>query len=115
MKEFNIAMEYCTSITNIKEWNMYTENGRIPTADELLKVLAGKGRCSVTSSKDHSEFVKLRNQLAAEGFIRIETGWINGDRVTRPFILNGVKFELGTSFPSAAAMAYRLDKLKRHK
>lgn len=115
MKEFNIPIEYCKTIIIRDEWNTYTKNGRIPTPEELLLIMAGKGQCSITSNEDHPEFNKLRRQLSDEGYIHIEPGWWNGDRVLKSFMLNGVKFETGAQFPSAGAITFKLDRLKRYK
>jgi hypothetical protein len=102
--DFTINPEYLTDVTIREEWNTYTKNGRVPTAEEVLLILQGKGQCSVTSSADHPEFARLREQLGAEGYITIERGWINGDRVTKPFTLNGLKFKVGEQFSCAGAM-----------
>lgn len=104
MKEFTIDEAYLTDVIERKEWNMYTANGRVPTDEELLLVLQGKGNMSITGSKDHPEFAKLRTQLDMEGYIRIEPGWINGDRVLKPFMLNGYEFKEGEQFSCASAM-----------
>lgn len=114
MKEFTINSTYLTSVTEHKEWNTYTKDGRVPTADELLLVLAGKGKCGVTSSKDHPEFAKLREQLGAEGYIHIERGWWNGDRVVEPFKLNGMKFKPGEQFSCAGALDNTFQSAKKH-
>lgn len=102
--DFTIDPAYLTDVTIHTKWNTYTQNGRVPTDEELLLILQGKGQCSVTSSKDHPEFAKLREQLGQEGYITIERGWINGDRVTKPFTLNGRKFKVGEQFSCASAM-----------
>jgi len=102
--DFTIDPEYLTDVTIREEWNTYTRNGRVPTAEEVLLILQGKGNVSVTASTDHPEFARLREQLGAEGYITIERGWINGDRVTKPFTLNGLKFKVGAQFSCAGAM-----------
>lgn len=110
MKEFNIDNLYLKNIIIREEWNMYTKDGRIPTHEELLLILQGKGQCSMTRDENHPEFEKLRTQLESEGYIHIERGWSNGDRVKKPFKLNGVRFETGEQFSCAAAMKYRLER-----
>ena len=64
----------------------------------------GKDRCAAISNDDHPEFAKLREQLGQDGYIKIERSWWNGDRVTKPFTLNGTKFKAGEPFPCGAAM-----------
>jgi hypothetical protein len=102
--DFTIDPEYLCSVSIREEWNTYTKNGRVPTAEELLLILQGKGNVIMGSSADHPEFAKLREQLGAEGYIKIERGWVNGDRVTKPFTLNGLKFKVGAQFSCGAAM-----------
>lgn len=114
MKEFILDEAYFTDVIERKEWNMYTANGRVPTDEELLLILQGKGNMSITGSKDHPEFAKLRTQLDMEGYIRIEPGWINGDRVLKPFMLNGYKFKEGEQFSSAAAMGIHFKVRKKY-
>ena len=79
---------------------------------QLITILTGKDRCSLTSSKDHPEFAKLREQLGREGFIRITRSSWNGDMVTKPFTLNGKKFKKNTRFPCGAAMKLHMIYMK---
>ena len=102
--DFTIDSEYLTDVTIHDKWNTYTRNGRIPTDEELLLILQGKGNVSVTASTDHPEFTKLREKLGELGYITIERNWVNGDRVTKPFTLNGLKFKVGAQFSCASAM-----------
>ena len=106
--EFTINPEYLTSVTIHNEWNTYTRNGRVPTAEELILIIQGKGNCSTTSSADHPEFAKLREQLGELGYIHIQRGWWNGDSVLKPFTLNGRKFKIGAQFSSGSAMGTHL-------
>lgn len=106
--DFTIDEQYLTSITIREEWNTYTSDGRVPTAEELLLILKGKGHCSMTSSSDHPEFAKLRDQLEAEGYIKTCRNSWNGDRVIHPFRLNGKKFEVDEQFSCASAIRYKL-------
>jgi hypothetical protein len=101
---FTIDPEYLTSVTIRNEWNTYTHNGRVPTAEELLLILKGKGNFGMTSSEDHPEFAKLREHLGDLGYIHIQRGWWNGDEVLKPFKLNGRKFKVGAQFSSGGAM-----------
>lgn len=82
------------------------------TEEELLKVLKGEDICTSQSTADHPEFAKLREQLGAEGYIRIQRGWWNGDEVTKPFTLNGKRFRKGEQFPSGAAIRYTVQHKK---
>jgi hypothetical protein len=102
--EFTINPEYLTSVTIHNEWNTYTHNGRIPTDEELILIIQGKGKCSSTSSADHPEFNKLRELLGEQGYIHIQRSWWNGDEVLKPFTLNGLKFKIGTQFSCGSAM-----------
>jgi len=102
--DFTIDPEYLCSVTIHKEWNQYTRNGRVPTDEELLLILQGKGKVTVGRSEDHPEFTKLREYLGEQGYISIERGWWNGDRVLKPFTLNGLKFKVGAQFRCGSAM-----------
>ena len=90
-----------------REWNDYADKATI-TNEDLVKVLQGKGNRSVMGSDDSEEFKALRNQLEAEGYIRCERSWWNGDRVLKRFYLNGVSFDPDDQFPSGAAMKLHL-------
>ena len=102
--DFTIDPDYLCSKTIHKEWNTYTQNGREPTPEEMLLILQGKGKCGMTSSEDHPEFARLREHLGTQGYIKIERGWWNGDRVLKPFTLNGRKFKPGAQFSCGAAI-----------
>lgn len=112
--DFTLDPAYLTDVTIHKEWNTYTKDGREPTAEELLLILQGKGKCGMTSSADHPEFAKLREQLGLQGYIYIERGWWNGDRVLKPFKLNGRKFKVGDQFSCGGAMGNHLRVLAKH-
>jgi hypothetical protein len=114
LMDFTINPEYMTSVTIRKEWNTYTNNGRVPTAEELLLILQGKGKCSITGSEDHPEFAKLREQLGELGYIRIQRGQWNGDSVLKPFTLNGRKFKVGAQFSCGSAMGSHLIVRAKH-
>jgi hypothetical protein len=112
--DFTIDPEYLCSVSIRKEWNTYTNNGRVPTDEELLLILQGKGKVSMGSSEDHPEFTKLREQLGELGYIRIERGWWNGDSVLKTFRLNGRKFKEGSQFSCGAAMGTHLIVRAKH-
>jgi hypothetical protein len=112
--DFTIDPEYLTDVSIREEWNTYTRNGRVPTAEELLLILQGKGNVIVTASTDHPKFTKLREKLGELGYIKIERGWVNGDRVTKPFTLNGLKFKVGEQFSCACAMGIHFAVRAKH-
>ncbi len=114
MKEFTIDPAYLTSVTIHEEWNTYTKDGREPTAEEVLLILQGKGKCGMTHTEDHPEFTKLREQLGQLGYISIERGWWNGDRVEKPFTLNGHKFKVGEQFSCGDAMSIHFAVRAKH-
>jgi hypothetical protein len=103
MMKFTINPDYLTSITihidHIKS---------LPEDEQLIAKLKGH-QFSSTRSKDHPEFAKLRERLGEEGFIKIERGWWNGDRVIKPFQLNAKKFKTGDKFCSASAIKWDLE------
>ena len=104
LREFYIDPVYLTDVTIVKEGNSYTDRGRIPTPEEMLELLKGKGAWRMVGHEDHPEFARLRNQLEELGYISIERGWINGDRVIKAFKLNGLIFSRGEKFCCAVAM-----------
>lgn len=104
MKEFTLDDQFLCSISIHKKWNSYTINGHIPTDEELLWILQGKGNCSSISTDDHPEFATLRNQLDTEGYIATSRNSWNGDYTLKKFKLNGVIFEKDSKFPSGAAI-----------
>lgn len=112
--DFTIDPAYLTSVSVRKEWNTYTLNGRVPTDEELLLILQGKGTVIMGSSEDHPEFTKLREYLGEQGYISIERGWVNGDRVEKPFTLNGRKFKVGEQFSCASAMGIHFAVRAKH-
>lgn len=105
---FEIDEQFLTSETVVRKWSMY--KGRTDlTEDEMVKVLLGQDMCASMSTEDHPEFAKLRNQLEAEGYIRtVRNSW-NGDRVLKPFYLNGARFMVHERFPSGAAIKFDID------
>ena len=112
--DFTLDPAYLTDVTIHEEWNTYTKNGRVPTDEELVLILQGKGKCSTTSSIDHPEFTKLREQLGADGYISIQRSWWNGDSVLKPFTLNRRKFKVGAQFSSGSAMGTHLIVRAKH-
>jgi hypothetical protein len=111
MKEFTLDPCYITDVAVYHEWSMYSEKDSL-TQEEMIKVLKGEGKCSSTSSDDHPQFKELREHLGEQGYISIERGWWNGDRVLKPFKLNGKKFKKGEQFPCGAAMSIHMKYMK---
>jgi hypothetical protein len=106
--DFYIDEAYITDVMVRTEYPRYNDRTDL-TAEELISVI--KNPCPMVSvgTKDHPEFAQLREQLEREGYIQVERGWWNGDRVLKPFSLNGVKFKKHNPFPCAAAMKYHLE------
>lgn len=93
---------------NIRRVHTYLENPENPTADDLIKILKGTHQITTMSNDDSPDFKSLRNTLEAEGYIECQRNWWNGDRVIRPFTLNGVKFKVNDKFCCGGAMKYHL-------
>ena len=109
---FELDPEYITDVTIRQEWNIHANKDTV-TAEDLVEVLKGRGSCSSTHSEDHPEFARLRDRLGELGYISIQQGWWNGDRVLKSFTLNGVAFEPGEQFCSAAPMKFHLERAQR--
>ena len=109
MKKFYIDIAYVVDVTVVTHHTI-TQLETESSEDFLIRKLKS-GESSVTSisNKDHDEFTKLREQLGEEGYITIERGWWNGDRVVKPFYLNDVKFSKGDKFCCASAMIWTLE------
>ena len=102
LKKFNIDEEFLSDVRIYKTWSIY--EGKEIGPKELINILKGKDKCSSLQNIDHPEFTKLRNTLEKLKYIEVERHWWNGDRVLKPFILNGTKFKKGEKFPCGAAM-----------
>lgn len=114
LRNFTIDEEYLTDITIVKEGNSYTDNGREPTPEELLKLLEGRGNWRIVGHQDHPEFAKLRDELERLGYIQTERSWSNGDRVVKAFKLNGLIFSRGEKFCCAAALGCHIRFKRSH-
>lgn len=84
------------------------------TDEELLKAIAGQGIYTSTRNQDHPDFTALRDLLEAQGYITTQRNYWNGDRVVKPFLLNGVEFKQGAKFPCAAAMRHHIEWKRDH-
>lgn len=114
LREFFIDEAYLTDVTIRKEWNTYTKDGREPTPEELLKVLAGEGKCSMTSHADHPEFARLRDELEQLGYIQTCRNSWNGDMVLKSFKLNGYIARKNHGFSCATAMGGNFRVMRKH-
>jgi hypothetical protein len=105
--DFNIDPACLTSVIVRREWNRFADKPvEQLTDDDLLCILEGKHLLVSTGTADHPEFDALRRSLSSQGYIRMETGWWNGDRVLKPFRLNGALFRTGEQFSCGSAIAY---------
>jgi len=103
LKQFTIDEEYICDVT-IKTVHDFVKDRNNPTFDDVIKVLKGVDKSISYTSQDHHEFTKLREELGRLGYIKIERGWWNGDRVLKSFKLNEWTFRKGHKFACAAAM-----------
>ena len=62
----------------------------------------------VTHSLDHPSFTEIRELLGRKGYIYVERGWSNGDRVLKPFYINRYLFQEGDKFCCAGALHYTI-------
>jgi hypothetical protein len=109
---FEIDPEYLTDIAITKTFYRHANKSML-TNEELIEVIKNPVSSSTYSTEDHPEFARLRDQLEAQGYIRCERNWSNGDRVLKPFSLNSVAFESGEQFCCAAAMKFHLERAQR--
>ena len=110
---FTIDPAHMTDITVRREWSIYRGRTEV-TDEELAKILAGQDRCSSTHSEDHPEFAALRERLGREGYISIQRGWWNGDRVIKSFKINGVIYRPGEKFASGAAFRWSHERKQKN-
>ena len=94
-----IKEEYLTSLNEAFTWISPTGHGPSGT---------------ISKSVDHPAFAALRKHLDQRGFIEMQAGWVNGDRVIKPFCLNEVYFGVGDKFVSAPAMAGHLKSRRKY-
>lgn len=103
--DFIIDPVFMTDVTVRREWSRF-ENKPLDelTDDDILCILEGKHLIVSNSIADHPVFDSLRRTLSEQGYIHMESGWWNGDRVIRPFRLNGALFECDEKFPCGSAI-----------
>ncbi len=109
---FEIDPEHVTEVTVTQTYYRHADKESL-TNEELIEVIKNPVSSSTYSTEDHPEFARLRDQLEAQGYIRCERNWSNGDRVLKPFSLNSVAFESGEQFCCAAAMKFHLERAQR--
>jgi len=105
--DFYIDEAYITDVMVRTEYPRYNDRTNL-TAEELISVIKNPSPSVGIGTKDHPEFNRLREQLERDGYIQVQRGWWNGDRVLKTFSLNSVKFKKHDQFPCAAAMKYHL-------
>ena len=114
--DFHIPMTSLCDVTIRKEWGMFDN---IPldelTPDQLFKILKGEDRCSSLSNDDHPDFQELRNTLEEQGYIETVRNCWNGDRVLKPFKVNGALFYKGEKFHCGAAIKYTVEQKQKNK
>ena len=103
MRKFYIDPKYAISVS--EEIIVYKQESDSVTLFDIMKDPVSFRSFAI---KDHPKFVMLRHQLSELGYILTEDRWSNGDRVIKPFILNGLKFKKGETFPCAAALNFTL-------
>ena len=111
--DFYIDQAYLTDVVVRTEYPRYDDRVEL-TAEELISVIKNPMPTVSVGTKDHPEFAGLREQLERDGYIQVQRGWWNGDRVSKPFKLNNVEFKKGEQFPCAAAMKGHLKFAKQY-
>lgn len=99
--DFFIDLNHLIEIPDVRVY--YTVNMENPSNEDLLKILKNEHRMVSQGTKDHPEFARLRDELEELGYIKTNRNWNNGDRVLKPFTLNGYKFEADNAFLCASA------------
>lgn len=108
-KEFNLDETYMCDITHVDV--RYPE---VKDKHDLMKSLKGEGVITITRSECHPEFERFRFQLEKDGYISVERMWNNGDRVLKPFRLNGFLFKRGSKFYCAPAMGVAIKVARKY-
>lgn len=105
LPHFEIDEAYLTSVTIYEHGNFFpVKPANEMTDDDLIQILKGGNKWSASSTEDSPEFSELRRQLGDLGYIRIENGYWNGDRVLKPFKLNDHVFKIHDQFSCGSAM-----------
>jgi len=109
---FEIDPKYVTDVIIHQTYYRHADKTML-TNEQLIEVIKNPVIGKSTSTEDHPEFTRLREQLGEQGYISIERGWWNGDCVLKSFSLNGVQFEPGEKFCCAGAMKLHLERAQR--
>jgi len=108
MNRFYIDLAYATSVIIVTEHRIKQLSDE-SEADFLVRKLAtNDSTVRSTSSEDHPEFTKLREQLGKEGYIEIVRNCWNADTVLKSFYLNDILFKKRAQFLCGAAILYTL-------
>jgi hypothetical protein len=113
LKQFTIDESFICDVTVRTEHDLIKDRTN-PTPEDLITILKGYDKMTSTSSKDHDEFTKLREELSRLGYIEIQRSWWNGDRVLKSFKLNEWTFRKGHKFCCAAAMKSSISCARAH-
>ena len=103
LRQFTIDEQFICDVI-VRTEHDFIKDRNNPTDEDLINILKGYDKSFTTSSKDHDEFTKLRDQLEELGYIETQRRWWNGDRVIKGFKLNEWTFKKGEKFPCATAM-----------
>jgi len=106
-RKFEIDPQHLTSINVREEYYKYAD-AKNPTQEEIIETLMGHNKIATLSTADHPAFAELREKLQELGHIEIQRHWWNGDKVLKPFKLNGYQFSKGQQFASASALAIQM-------
>jgi hypothetical protein len=109
---FTIDEQYICDVM-VRTEHDFIKDRNNPSHDDIIKILKGWDKSVSISNKDHDEFTKLRNQLEEQGYIKTERGWWNGDRVLKPFYLNGWRFKKNHKFPCAASLKGSIESARK--
>ena len=113
---FEIDPNSLCNVTIRNEYSMYAHIKQEDlTPEQLIKMIKGEDRVKTIGNDDHPDFKELRNKLESQGFIKCERGWWNGDRVLKPFTLNGARFTKDEKFCSGAAIKWDVEHKQKDK
>jgi len=101
MKSFRINKKYLTSVDDTRPITLFLSHGK-------------KVEGTAIGTKDHPKFTEFRNKLEKLSYIQTERNWINGDRVLKPFIVNGMKLKKGDKFFCACALDIQIRVYKEY-
>ena len=101
MKSFRINSKYLTSVDDTRDITFVMPSGE-------------KVEGTTIGTKDHPKFTEFRDKLEKLGYIQTERNWVNGDRVLKPFIVNGMKLKKGDKFCCACALDIQISVHKKY-